>query len=118
MFLVRSRMINLRIYINPDISKSFQIARASRFVQVLREFSKIACIGNIERTCSQPAASSAVATVPLLQVTGHKQLADEMEFGTPVEKNVPTPGAIIGLPVAAAADMKVGDSPCSRPPYD
>lgn len=27
------------------------------------------------------------------------------------------PGAMIGLPVAAAADMKGGDSPCSRPGY-
>ena len=30
---------------------------------------------------------------------------------------MPTPGAIIGLPVAAAAEMKGGDSPCSRPLY-
>ena len=28
------------------------------------------------------------------------------------------PGVIIGLPVAAAAEMNGGDSPCSRPPYD
>ena len=39
----------------------------------------------INKTCFQPAASSE-AVAPSLQVTGHKQLPGEMEFGTSVEE--------------------------------